>query len=49
MELAQDRELDDREERWAVDSRLVAEGEEAVRKKATSWMSASCTSPERPR
>jgi hypothetical protein len=43
-----DRDLDDREERWAVD-RMVVEGEEVVNKKAMAWMSEWCISLELPR
>jgi len=43
-----DRDLDDREERWAVD-RMVVEGEEDVNKKAMALMSEWCISLELPR
>jgi hypothetical protein len=48
MGLAGDREVDDREERWAVD-RMVAEGGEVASRKAMGWTSESCISLERPK
>jgi hypothetical protein len=43
-----DRDLDDREERWAVD-RVVVEGEEVVNKRAMAWTSELCISLGPPR
>jgi hypothetical protein len=43
-----DSDLDDREERWAVD-RMVVEGEEVVKKRAMAWTSEWCISRELPR
>jgi hypothetical protein len=48
MGLAGDCELDDREERWAVD-RVVAEGDEVASKKAMNWTSESYISLGRPK